>query len=349
MRGEYTYKEILSQPEVWKLTLDGFRQQIPVFDIMHNSLPAKVIFTGCGSTYYLSLSAARLFQSLTGVPSVACPGSELLFFPDLYEERSKKTLVVAVSRSGETTETIRAIERIRKLDNHRVMVITCYPESKLAGLSDFLVSIPDAQEVSVAQTRSFSSMTVIAECLAGYLAGQEVLPILGQLPNSVRYLLDKYEPIAKQLGEDLSLDRFFFLGSGFNYGIACEAMLKMKEMSISHSEAYHMMEFRHGPMSMVNENALVVGLISESTRQWDIAVLKHMHQLGGRILAITEQISPEMEGWSFQVEINSGLPDWARTILYLPVLQLMAYYRSYCKGLDPDRPTNLDAVVKLNL
>ena len=160
------------------------------------------------------------------------------------------------------------------------------------------------------------------------------------------WLLQERAGLARQLGEDMALQRFFFLGSGPNYGLACETMLKMKEMSLSYSEAYHFLEFRHGPKSMVDESSLVVGLISEGAREQEVAVLKEMQGLGATILALADY-EFGLEDFAHVVAFKSGTSDWARGVLYLPVLQLMAYYRALAKGLNPDRPTHLDAVVKL--
>jgi glutamine---fructose-6-phosphate transaminase (isomerizing) len=189
-------------------------------------------------------------------------------------------------------------------------------------------------------------MLLLAQCAAGlaaekpgYLAG------LFSVPASCSRLLLEYEELAKRLAEDLYLDHIIFLGSGTNYGLACEAMLKMKEMSLTRSEAFHFLEFRHGPKSVVTQETLVIGLVSESTREEEVKVLAEMRALGTRVLSLSEL--PDGLFADETVSLNSGLGDLARGALYLPVLQLMACYRAIARGLDPDRPTNLEAVVRL--
>ena len=151
----------------------------------------------------------------------------------------------------------------------------------------------------------------------------------------------KYEAYAQEIGEDLELDRYYFLGSGIRYGLACEMNLKMKEMTLTHSEPFHFLEFRHGPMSMVNEHALVAGLLSDANRSREAQVLMEMETMGARTVSLAE--------FGAQISFTSSLPENVRGVLYLPVLQLTAFYRSLAKGLNPDRPTNLTAVVKLDL
>jgi glucosamine--fructose-6-phosphate aminotransferase (isomerizing) len=113
----------------------------------------------------------------------------------------------------------------------------------------------------------------------------------------------------------------------------------MKEMSLTHSEAFHFLEFRHGPKAMVNKNTLIVGLVSEINASHEMTVLKDIQDLGAKIITIGENKT--------DISFNSGLEEVIRNILYLPFGQIMAYERSIAKGLDPDHPNNLASVVKL--
>ncbi len=334
-----TYREIKSQTEVWTQAMDVTRT---------SSLPKaedydQVIFTGCGSTYYLSLAAAALYQELTGRTARAVPGGDLLLNPQTVMTRvanpSHKTLLVAISRSGTTTETIKAVEKFKGETRGEVVVISTYDEA-LNHFADLSLVVCKGQEKSVAQTRSFASMYVVASVVCARMAGRDdLLSAMDGLPDAGDRLISTYEPFAKEIGEDLNFDRFYFLGSGIRYGLACEANLKMKEMTLTHSEPFHFLEFRHGPMSMVNEKTVVVGLVSESNYRHEQAVLNEMQTLGAKTVALNES--------GEDIALVSGVPESMRGVLYLPVLQLMAFYRSVAKGLNPDRPNNLEAVVKL--
>jgi glucosamine--fructose-6-phosphate aminotransferase (isomerizing) len=160
--------------------------------------------------------------------------------------------------------------------------------------------------------------------------------------------MDRAGDLSREVGTNLDIERIFFLGGGPLYGLANEAMLKTKEMSLSYSEAFHPLEFRHGPMSMVDERTLVVGLLSDTGLAEQVRVLKDMKELGALTLALAEDASA-FAGWQadYAVELHSGLDEWGRGPLYLPLLQRLAYHRAVAKGLDPDRPTNLTAVVEL--
>jgi glucosamine--fructose-6-phosphate aminotransferase (isomerizing) len=331
-----TYGEIKGQTEAWKQALESIRiSRLPTADEFE-----QTIFIGCGSTYYLALAAAALYQQLTGRSATAIPSGELLLNPEACLT-DQKTLLVAISRSGTTSETILAVDHIKSSGKGKIVTISCYNQ-ELSRLGDTNIVIPKGQERSVAQTRSFASMYLTAVGFAARMAGREdLLENMKPLPEMGLKLIQKYESLSRTLGRDLTNDRFYFLGSGILYGLACEANLKMKEMTLTHSEPFHFLEFRHGPMSMVNEGSVVIGLVSEKNHIQEMAVLSEMEALGGKVVSIGES--------GREISFDSGLPEPIRAILYLPVLQLMAYYRSLAKNLNPDRPRNLQAVVKLDL
>lgn len=346
-RGKHTLTEILSQPAIWSDALEAVRAQTDSLKRFweKNSFD-QVIFTGCGSTHYLAHFAAVEFQAQVGCSARAFPGAELALFPEACLDPNANTLLVAISRSGETTETIAANRIFRERYKGKTLVVTCYSESTLAAETDMLIAIDSAREESIAQTRSFSSMALSVQAITALLAGHDVN--LSVLPAVASRLLNDYRALARDLGEDPEIERFFFLGSHVLYGLACEAMLKMKEMSLSYSEAYHVLEFRHGPMSMVDERALVVGLLTDQAYGNELAVLRDMHARGARILAISEAPDAQARALGQVVALQTGLPLWARAISYLPVLQLMAFHRAIFNQQDPDQPANLQAVIVLD-
>ena len=336
METSHTYNEIRSQTQAWGQAIEKIRA-VALPDAMKTE---QVIFTGCGSTYYLSLAAAALYQELTGRSARAVPGGELLLNPQI-ALTDQKSLLVAISRSGTTTETVKAVEKFKSEKRGEVVVISNYDEM-LSRFADVNIVIDKGQEESVAQTRSFASMYVAVTAACVRMAGRaDLLNEMNKLPEAGERLIQKYEAFARSIGENLAFDRFYFLGSGIRHGLACEVNLKMKEMTLTHSEAFHFLEFRHGPMSMVSKSAVVIGMLSDANRMHEAKVLAEMKILGGNTVGIGELDA--------DVTFESGVPESVRGVLYLPVLQLMAYYRSLKKGLNPDRPTNLTAVVKLDL
>jgi glutamine---fructose-6-phosphate transaminase (isomerizing) len=339
-KGHFTHTEILSQPEAWSAALEVLNTERGAIQKID---PAQrydqIIYTGCGSTYYLALAAASLTQELTGRTCRAFPASELWLYPQS-SYTAGKTLLVAVSRSGETTETLRACQAFLSGKRGDLLTLSCYGDMPLAKMGALNLLFPSGQEQSVAQTRAFSTLYLGTVALACLWSGRpDLFDSLGRLPEAGRHVLTDYASLAAELGRDPALERFYWLGSGPRQGLACELSLKMKEMSLTHSEPFHFMEFRHGPKSMVTPQALVIGLRSSLNGSQETAVLNDVKALGGRVLDVAE------DGTS--VRFASGLDEAVRNVLYLPVGQLIAFERSLSKGLNPDRPTNLDTVVKL--
>jgi glucosamine--fructose-6-phosphate aminotransferase (isomerizing) len=329
-----TYKEIKSQTEAWAQAVDvTSTADLPIAGDYD-----QVLFTGCGSTYYLSLAAAALYQELTGCLARAVPAGELVLNSRTVLTH-QKTLLVAISRSGTTSETVKAVENFKAVKRGDVVAISNYDEV-LSPLADISIVIDKGQEESIAQTRAFASMYVSASVLCARMARRnDLVGAMKKLPEAGISVIGNYESFAKEIGENLDFDRFYFLGSGIRHGLACEVNLKMKEMTLTHSEAFHFLEFRHGPMSMVNQNTVLLGLLSDENRAPEAKVLSEMKTLGGTTIGLGEQDA--------EIQFKSGIPEIVRSVLYLPVLQLMPFYRSVAKGLDPDRPNNLTAVVKL--
>jgi glucosamine--fructose-6-phosphate aminotransferase (isomerizing) len=340
-RGYHTHKEILSQPEAWAAALDVLRgQQQSIRSFWQSNAYEQVIFTGCGSTYYLAYATASLFQEQSGIPARGLPASELWLYPEASYPQKGRVLLVAVSRSGETSETLRACETFKASNRGDIVTLSCYNEFPLATMGKLNLVFPSGAEKSVAQTRAFSTLYLSAVALAQIWTGNDKnLDALAKLSEAGQRVLEKSAPLAQKIGPDMEIDRFYFLGSGPRYGLACELSLKMKEMTLSHSEPFHFMEFRHGPKSMVTPSTLIMGLLSDANHTQEAAVLNELRDMGGRILEIGEN--------GRDVAFQSGLDERLRNILYLPVGQLVAYERSMAKGLNPDHPSNLDFVVKL--
>lgn len=347
--GSFTYQEIMSQQVLWSEAIKVFQKNADAIKTLYaNQAYDCILLTGCGSTYYLALAGAALIQQFAGIPAQAYPASEIALFPKRVFVPGRKYLLAAISRSGETTETLAAVRSFREQTQNPVVAVTCASESALATRADLTFAVDAVQEQSVAQTRSFNSMLIIVQALAAWLGGAADLDALNSLEPALAGVFASHHALMRQLGEDPQIERFYFLGSGALYGIASEAMLKMKEMSLSYSEAFHFLEFRHGPMSMVNDRTLVVGLLSDEAREQELSVLHDMQRHGAAILAISEDDAADSVMPFHNVSLKSGLPNWARPVLYLPLLQLMAYYHALARNQNPDKPANLAFVISLN-
>lgn len=332
----HTGQEITTQVDAWRDAHDTVLAALENLQTLWRKKPyGTVIFTGCGSTYYLAISAARLFQHAAGVMARAVPSSELLLHPEMVYAKGE-TLLVAISRSGATTETVQAAEQFAARSPGDVVVISCYADKPLNQYGAINLVTAAGQETSIAQTRSFSSMLVIAERLARALSGA-ALP--GQFPAESVNLIDAMHVKAMTYADPERFQRVFYLGSGALYGLACEGMLKMKEMSLTSAEAFHPMEFRHGPKAMVDDQTLIIGLLDGRAYDSEITVFNEMRSLNATVVTISPHARTDINLEDYQQQHS--------LVHYMPFLQWLAYLRAVNKGLNPDAPRNLDQVVIL--
>lgn len=338
MLGEITYREIMRQPDIFKVVLKEAKEIRDKFDDLIKKLNVDEIFvTGCGSSYYLSQSIASLFNHFLRIPTRAIPASELFLYPDDYFS-SYGTIVMGVSRSGDTTETIMALETAKDKGLPTV-ALTCYEKSTIVQKADYAFISGEAKEDSVVMTGSFSSMLLMAYLMVADADKADKLP---EIAMAYR---ERFEDVAKKIIENNSIGTFVYLGSGPYYGLANESMLKAKEMSISNSEGYHTLEFRHGPKSIVDDRMLVTAFISDTAKDYELKLLREIKGYGAITCAIGADINDEDA--DYVIALSNELDQWVRLPLCIMLSQFIAYYNAVKKGINCDRPQHLDQVVKL--
>ena len=344
MRGSLTLQEILDQPEAWAAALERFEADAPRVDRLFERDPRdEVVFTGCGSSYYLSMTAASVFQQFTGLRAKAVPASEILQFPEGVFAQDSSPLLVVASRSGTTTETLRAAKAVAR-QGIPILCLTCAARSPLARQADLALCSPRGREKSVVMTKSLSSLLLLGLLLAAQRAGDAGLRReLHRLPALGRRVLKIALPLMRDVGTAAS--RFVFLGAGPAHGIAWEAMLKLTEMAQRPAVAYHPLEFRHGPIAAAGPGTVAVLFGTEGGKRMEKALVRDLRRQGVSVVALGDDWS--MAEAETGVALGASLSDAARSVLYLPFAQLLAYHRAVGAGLDPDSPQHLSSVVRL--
>ncbi len=330
--------EIRSQAEAWASALAVVNaEEAALRELLRKNAGREVRFLGSGSSYYLGLAAAPAW-SRRGWRTRVLPNAEQLLHADLYPA-AEPSLALAVSRSGATSEAVKALTAL-KAKGSAAIVITTEKTSSLAALADVLLTVAGGRERATVQTRSFSGQLVAALALTQLAAGLEPF---SKLPELAPSWLSKAETTVKPLAHEFQ--RAYFLGTGACWGLAQEGALKLKEASLTEAEAFETLEFRHGPQSMVDSETLIVGLVSTGSTEAELAVLREMRKLGAKVLAVGEAI--EAGGNLTPLSFHSSLPAEVSLPLYLAPLQLLAYYRGVAKRLTPDHPRNLSFAVEL--
>jgi len=352
-RGYLMKQDIESQADTLRAVYESFSSQANSFTQSQKATWAREswIFTGCGTTYALALTAASLFQQL-GMNAAALPASEITFYPGSLPQGG--SLLLAFSRSGETSETLWAVDAFREQRAQgKVFTVTASPESTLAQKADFVLKAAPARDRSTVETKSFSGMLYLLQVFSAWLSGNgERLDRLKNIPLAMDGLLSETRSAAEHVGKNPEISRFFFLGSAENYGVACQAVFTMKECSAEWSEAFHPLEFRHGPRTAATGEAFVGLFLTDDRRaiEQELRVIREMKDQGAQTLVLCDRIEgsdfPSLEGVNY-LDLGSGLPLADRLTLYLPFVQWLAYARALSAGKDPDHPANLNAVTRL--
>lgn len=308
----------------------------------------RIYIVACGTAYHAGLIGKTLIEKFTKIPVIADVASEFRYREPVIDE---KTLLIVVSQSGETADTLEVL-RIAKRNNARVLAIVNAVGSSIAREADDVFYILAGPEISVASTKAFTAQVVAIELIAfnmaiecGALSKEEFDTIKSEfycLDTKIGQILDESEKI-KALAEKYSKSRnVFFIGRGLDYVVSKEGSLKLKEIAYLHSEAYAAGELKHGPIAMIDDETLVIAILTqEKLFDKTLSNIKEVKARGASVIAIA------MEG-------NNIAAGEADDIIYIPramwsiapVLaavpaQLFAYYMAYCLGTDIDQPRNL--------
>ena len=357
-RGAYRHfmlKEIHEQPRVLAETLEGRLTADRVLPEMFGP-DAETLFSqvravhlvACGTSYHAALVARYWIEALTGIPAVAEIASEFRYRQPAVPA---DTLLVTLSQSGETADTLAALRASRERPYLSRLAICNVPESSLVRESDRVLMTRAGVEVGVASTKAFTTQLValmlLTLCIgqAQSLAPEEVARIvtdLRSLPQQVERVLALEPAVAALAPRLVHRDHALFLGRGVEYPIALEGALKLKEISYIHAEGYAAGELKHGPLALVSEDMPVVALAPHNALlEKLLSNLQEVRARGGELLVFTgEGIDlPDEEG----VAVLSLPVPWSALspVVFTVPLQLLAYHVAVLKGTDVDRPRNL--------
>jgi glutamine---fructose-6-phosphate transaminase (isomerizing) len=340
-----SYFEITGQKAAWQESVEvvsGALDDIKTF--FKQAQPSEIIFAGCTSPYYIGESVASTWQAALGIPVRAVPCSELTQFPDAYYSKLPgKPVMVVISRSGKTTETLWAVDAFQSKFPGRVFSICCAPESPLARQVEQAIYLPKGFEQTLAQTSSFSAMLLAAQMVGAGLAGDaRSLEILQSAPGFCDRILATAEPIIQEIYQRQDYQNIFYFGAGPTFAIARDAQLKMMEMSLSDTMCFTFMESRHGPRSIITEESLAIGLCTRAGAGLEANVLdEYTQQQCATSVAITPTSDWRAGRPTFTIPVGCDWPDNLLGLAYSPVMQLMAYYRAVSKGVNPDTSRHL--------
>ena len=288
---------------------------------------------GCGSAYYAGMVGKYFFEE-DGLKVDIDVASEYRYRNIVYDE---KTLVILISQSGETADTIAAM---RKAINHKVdtLAIVNVDGSTIARECTYKILIEAGREIAVATTKAFIQQVLVLSLLSYKINPDDnYLDDLKQLPQQLKVLLDKTGFYKKLADIIYKQEDVFFIGRKVDYAISMEGSLKLKEVSYIHSDAYQAGELKHGTISLINEGTIVFGIITdEEIKDKTISNLEEVISRG----AVPIYVGTEESGYKNQI-IVPKVHKKLQPLLVVPALQMVAYYVAYKRGCDIDKPRNL--------
>ncbi|MBO5171146.1 MAG: glutamine--fructose-6-phosphate transaminase (isomerizing) [Oscillospiraceae bacterium] len=350
----FMMKEIHEQPKAVKDTLNSVLKDGKI-DLSQTGLTPEemkawqqVYIVGCGSAYHVGVTAQYVLEDLVRLPVRVELASEFRYRRPLLTEN---TLVVIISQSGETADSLAALREAREY-GAKTLAIVNVVGSTIAREADHVFYTLAGPEIAVATTKAYSTQLMAVYTLAiamaearGTLTEEETGRLLGELellPDKIEKLLENKERIQWFASKQVGAKDIFFIGRGIDYAISLEGSLKMKEISYIHSEAYAAGELKHGTISLIEPNTLVVGLLTQKTLyEKTLSNLLECKSRGAYLMALTSNGNFSIEDSAdFVIYIPKTDPHFTASLAVIP-LQLLGYYVSVAKGLDVDKPRNL--------
>ncbi len=350
----FMQKEIFEQPLIIGDSISRFLDPInKKINILNLNISwrklSKLDLIACGTSFYACLTATYWFEKFSNLSAHAYLASEFRYKTYI---KSKDTLSIFISQSGETADTLAAL-RFAKKNGSKIFSIVNNSESSIARESDYFITIEAGPEIGVASTKAFTAQLSILACLC-LIAGRERKIIkssleekltenLLEVPSNMSLVfneLDKIKKISKQIVKAKSV---VFLGRGHLFPIALEGALKLKEISYIHAEGYASGEMKHGPIALVDDKVPVV-VIAPKDNLFEKNI-SNMHEIlarGGKVILITDsQGDKEVDDSSLRRLVLKNLPEFIQPIIFTIPVQLLAYYVAVLKGTDVDQPRNL--------
>ena len=308
----------------------------------------QVWVIGCGSAYHVGVAAQYVLEDLAKIPVRVELASEFRYRDPFVPEN---TLVVIISQSGETADSLAALRKAKE-QGAKTLAIVNVVGSTIAREADYVFYTLAGPEIAVATTKAYSAQLLAVYALAiafaqdrGQLTDDQAAALvreLESLPGKMERLLEDEERIQWFASKQIAAKDIFFIGRGLDYAISLEGSLKMKEISYIHSEAYAAGELKHGTISLIEPGTLVVGVLTQQKLyEKTLSNLLECKTRGAYLMALTTYGNYSMEdNADFVLYIPKTDPHFAPSLAVIP-LQLLGYYVSVAKGLDVDKPRNL--------
>ena len=348
----FMFKEIMEQPEAIRKTITPrIKDDRVVLDDIDLSADyvkniSKFYIIACGSSYHVGMVGKYVLEKMLRKPVEVALASEFRYCSPIVD---KNTLVIVISQSGETLDTMEALREAKRLGG-RTLAIVNVVGSSIAKEADDVIYTWAGPEIAVATTKAYSTQLAVLDLLCLYLADllgsiapeeyTEILTELTRIPDKLKEVLEQKERIQQYASQFFNHDSIFFIGRNLDYAIGLEASLKLKEISYIHSEAYAAGELKHGTISLIEQGTLVIALATYG-QLFDKAVsnMIEVQSRGATVLGLTDTTHEEALGKHADaiITVPETHPLLMPSLAVVP-MQLFAYYVALARGCDIDKP-----------
>lgn len=334
----FMIKEIYEESDTVRNTLTEKESIREIIDDVKDDIN-KIVFVACGTSYHASLTGKYLIESMSGITTEVLLASEFKYSAKTLDEH---TLVIFISQSGETADTLKALDVAN--ETSKTLAIVNVAGSSATRRAKYVIQTQAGPEIGVAATKTYISQLTAIYLLAALLAdNQELLDKLEKVPNYIDEILDDVEPLKIMTEKYKYTDDFFYIGRGFVYPTALEGALKLKEITYIHGEGYAAGELKHGPLALIDNCIPVVVILppGENHRK-TMSNLEEVKSRGADVIGIGSKTDEGIINKSKDYFlINDEVDDIIAPLVYIIPLQLMSYYIAVEKNFDPDKPKNL--------
>ena len=348
-------KEIAEQPDALAQCMSGRLQmregriQLGGIEQLARELvqTRRIVLTGCGTAWHAGLIGEYLFEDLARIPTEVEYASEFRYRNPIIEDG---TVVVAISQSGETADTLAALREARQKGALALGVVNVVGSS-IARETDAGVYLHVGPEIGVASTKAFTAQVVVMAMMSLYLGRRRFMPesvlreyieALAAIPSQIEQVLEYSDLIKTAAEQNIDRANWLFLGRGYNYPVALEGALKLKEISYLHAEGLPAAEMKHGPIALINDGMPVVVVATRcSTYQKIIGNIEEVRARGGRIIAVATEGDENIRKYAEHVFYVPDCPEPLQPLLTVVPLQLLAYHAAVALGCNVDKPRNL--------
>lgn len=352
----FMLKEIFEQSETvfkafnWRIDKSNLIPKLDGLKLNNEEIKNinRIILTGCGTSWHACLYGKYLFEDLLGIPCEAEYASEFRYRNPKLDEN---TLLVSLSQSGETADTIAAIDEAKRFGVKTIGIVNTV-SSTIARKVHGGIYLYAGQEIGVASTKTFTSHLVILYLLALYLGrikekitdekAEEMIDELEKIPSLVEKVLKSNEDIKVIAAKYYKSNNALYLGRSYNFPVALEGALKLKEISYIHAEGYPAAEMKHGPIALIDENMPTI-FIAPTDRLYKkiLSNIEEIKSRGGKIIAITTDLNCKLGDTVDDVIFIPSTSEYLMPILSVIPTQLLAYHMAVMRNCDVDKPRNL--------